>query len=77
MKLAGTGPRPKIGSFFGRKQVTRTGKQRAVYQERLANRQAVARLRQAYDKLYRQTKAEKVAPVSDPEKNKTVQENQP
>lgn len=50
------------------------GKQRIVYQERLANRQAVERLRRAYDKLYGQGRSEMNDPVTKPEKPNPIQE---
>ncbi len=55
--------------------MSRTGKQRVVYQERLANRQAIERLRRAYVKLYQQGPSEQNDPVTTQEKNiRVVQE---
>lgn len=50
------------------------GKQRVVHQERLANRQAIERLRRAYVKLYTQTPTEMNCPVTKQEKTISVQE---
>jgi len=49
-------------------------KQRVVYQERLAKRQAVERLRRAYVKLYRQSPSEISSSVTKQEKTISVQE---
>lgn len=73
MNLAGHKVKRKIGSFFRRKTVSRKGKPRFVYQERLAHRQAVERLRRVYDKLYRQARSDLSCPVANQTK-KSVQE---
>jgi hypothetical protein len=56
--------------------VSRKRKLRVVYQERLANRQAVERLRRAYVKLYTQGPSEMNYSITNPEKNLAVQEKQ-
>lgn len=56
--------------------MSRKRKLRVVYQERLANRQAVERLRRAYVKLYMQASSEMNYPVTNPEKNLAIQEKQ-
>lgn len=54
--------------------MSRKRKQRVVHQERLANRQAVERLRRAYVKLYTQAPPEMNCPATKQEKNISVQE---
>lgn len=54
--------------------MSRKRKARVVHQERLANRQAIERLRRAYDKLYSEARPEKNDPVTNQEKSQRVQE---
>ena len=54
--------------------MSRKRKPRVVHQERLANRQAIERLRRAYVKLYTQARSEKNYLVTKQEKTKSVQE---
>lgn len=54
--------------------MSRKRKQRVVYQERQANRQAIERLRRAYVKLYTQAPSEMNCPVTKQEKTISVQE---